>query len=345
LNHNVERLVAAAEASPPEPGPWRELLDELGLTPYCIQLCHWICELFCARFCVCVCTPPPIITEVGLIPANQIDSAGQAAGPSVPVSPTPNDDKPDGVGDHPYGGTTNIRGVFNIAGATQYKVEYATSTGGPWTGITTTLTDYKPVIGPPWLAKYTRAPVTGPWYDIAAMSPWDPDYLTDWLTSAVPDGLYYLKLTVRNAALTEFASPLVPVCIDNTIPTGPLPGGLPQITIQQGGQELGCCETVRQEGGDLTITVVGWDVNFGILTVEVYGGCGVSKKIYSKAYGGNTADTGAPAPGITFSWNPWNDGIKPCCYVVFFKIWDRAIVNNSWNGQHWNQNWMSVTIA
>lgn len=64
---NAERLVAAATASPPTPALWRELLDELKLTPYCIQLCHWICELVCHRFCVCVCPPSSdaVFTKIG----------------------------------------------------------------------------------------------------------------------------------------------------------------------------------------------------------------------------------------------------------------------------------------
>ena len=64
---NAERLIAAVMASPPAPGPWRELLDELKLTPYCIQLCHWICELACHRFCVCVCPPSSVavFTKIG----------------------------------------------------------------------------------------------------------------------------------------------------------------------------------------------------------------------------------------------------------------------------------------
>lgn len=64
---NAERLIAAVVASPPDPAAWRELLDELKLTPYCIQLCHWICELVCHRFCVCVCPPSSaaVFTKIG----------------------------------------------------------------------------------------------------------------------------------------------------------------------------------------------------------------------------------------------------------------------------------------
>jgi hypothetical protein len=334
-------------------GAWQQLVGDLKAEAFCHQLCHWLCLVRCQRVCELLCPPPPLITEVGFIPTAQIDSAGQAAGPSFPPGLTPADSKaPGGVGDHPYGGTTNIRGVFNIAGATQYKVEYATAPGGPWTAITTPVPDYR--FNPAWFPGsslpifiyYTRAPASGSdWYDIAAMGLAGPDYLTDWLTPSIQDGLYYLRLTARTAALTEFASPLVPACVDNTAPTGPLPGGRPQITIRQGDHELGCCESVTRDGGPLTITVQAEDVNFSSLSVDLYGGCGASTHIFGKTYDGNTADTGAPAPGIDITWDPWAADVEPCCYVIFFRIWDRAITNNAWHGGHENENWMSITIA
>jgi len=330
---------------------WRQVIGELEAGPFCHQLCHWLCQVRCRRVCELMCPPPPLITEVGFIPTSQIDSAGQAAGPSFPPGMTPADSKsPGAVGDHPYGGTTNIRGVFSIAGPAQYKVEYAPSPAGPWTAITTPVLDFR--LNPLWPAPgqqlynyYPRAPAPGSdWYDISAMGLAGADYLTDWLTPGTLDGLYYLRLTVRTAALTEFASPLVPVCVDNTAPTGP-GGGRPEITIKQGDHELGCCESVTRAGGPLTITIVAEDVNFSNLSVDLYGGCGASTNIFAKTYNGNTADTGAPAPGIDITWNPWTARVEPCCYVIFFRIWDRAIVNNSWSGGHGNENWMSITIA
>lgn len=343
----LRRLLAAVDAE--EADAWRQLINELDAGPFCHQLCHWLCLVSCRLVCELLCPPPPLITEVGFIATSQIDSAGQAAGPSFPPGLTPPDDKPAGVGDHPYGGTTNIRGVFDIASPTQYKVEYATAPSGPWTAITTPVPDYR--FNPAWppgpiFIFYTRAPATGSdWYDISAMGLAGPDYLTDWLTPAIPDGLYYLKLTVRTAALIEFASPLVPVCIDNTAPVGPLPGEKPEITVRQGDHLLGCCESVARDGGPLTITIEAWDVNFSNLSVDLYGGCGASTHIFDKTYNGNTADTGAPAPGINITWDPWAAGVEPCCYVIFFRIWDRAIIDNSWSGGHENENWLSITIA
>jgi hypothetical protein len=346
----LRRLVDAVDQQNVD--AWRQLLDEVKAGAFCHQLCHWLCLVRCRRVCELLCPPPPLITEVGFIPSSQIDGAGQAAGPSFPPGLTPFDNKPGGVGDHPYGGTTNIRGVFDIANPAQYKVEYATAPGGPWTAITTPVPDYR--FNPAWFPGsnlpifiyYTRAPASGSdWYDISAMGLAGPDYLTDWVTTAVPDGLYYLKLTVRTAALIEFVSPLVAVCVDNTAPTGPLPGGRPKITIRQGDHELGCCESVSRAGGPLTITIEAEDVNFSNLSVDLYGGCGATTNIFGKTYNGNTADTGAPAPGINITWDPWAAKVEPCCYVIFFRIWDRAITNNAWSGGHGNENWLSITIA
>jgi hypothetical protein len=135
------------------------------------------------------------------------------------------------------------------------------------------------------------------------------------------------------------------VVVDNTAPIGPAPGGRPGITIRQGDRTLDCCETVKRENGPLTITVEATDDNFSELAVSLKGGCGVGVSIFYKAYNGNLADTGAPAPGIDIVWDPWAAGVDPCCYVVFVDIYDRAIVNNSYSGRHANSNWHSITIA
>ncbi len=346
----VRRLIDAVDRE--DVDAWRHLVDELNAGPFCHQLCHWLCLVRCRLVCELLCPPPPLITKVGFIPTSQIDSAGQAAGPSFPPGLTPFDNKPGGVGDHPYGGTTNIRGVFDIASPAQYKVEYATGPAGPWNAITTPVPDYRfnpawfPGSNQPIFIYYTRAPASGSdWYDISAMGLAGADYLTDWLTTAVPDGLYYLKLTVRTAALVEFASPLVAACVDNTAPAGPLTGGKPKITIRQGDHELGCCESVSRAGGPLTITIEAEDVNFSSLSVDLYGGCGASTHIFGKTYNGNTADTGAPAPGIDITWDPWAARVEPCCYVIFFRIRDRAITGNAWGGGHENESWLSITIS
>ncbi|HXZ99433.1 MAG TPA: hypothetical protein VEK76_03710 [Candidatus Binatia bacterium] len=85
---NVERLVAVIGADPPTPVPWRQLLDELGLGPFCIQICHWLCELRCERFCRCVCPNPalnPWFTTVGYFDIySDIDSTTGLTNKSLP---------------------------------------------------------------------------------------------------------------------------------------------------------------------------------------------------------------------------------------------------------------------
>jgi len=291
--------------------------------------------------------PTVTITQVGNIPSSQIDSAGRAAGPSAEVGKTPDDDKPAGTGDHPFGGWANVRGVWSVAGPFQYKVEYATAPSGPWTPILTPIHDYRisATFPTPPFDFYNRVPTSDGWYLISEIGLDGLDYLTDWWTGSVADGLYYLKLTVRTAALVEFESPVVPALIDNTAPTGPAPGGRPSITIRQGDRELDCCDTVKREGGPLTITIEGTDDNFSSLSVDLEGGCGAAYPIYSKTYNGDTTDTGAPSPGIDITYDPWAAGVSSCCYVIYFRINDRAILNNYYSGGHGNSNWHSITIA
>jgi hypothetical protein len=321
---------------------WRSLIADLGLERFCHQLCHWLCFVRCRLVCRLLCPDPPLITEVGHIPTPQINAQGLASGPSVPAGHTPADDKPNGHGDHPFGGTTHIEGeYFSITGAIQYKVEWASNPAGPWNPILAPMPDLKWV---GFLQGYQRVPDSQGWYDVADIGLLGPTQLTDWSTPA-PDGLYYLRLTVRTASLTEYASPVVPVLVDNTAPTGPAPGGRPRITIRQGDRRLDCCETVTRAGGPLTITVEATDDDFSLLSVDLEGGCGASYPIYAKTYNGNTADTGAPAPGTDIVWDPWAADVSPCCYVMYVRIWDRAIVSNEYSQRHANSNWHSITIA
>jgi hypothetical protein len=340
----LRRLVDAVDRQDVE--AWRALIVELKLERFCHQLCHWLCTVRCRRVCRLLCPDPPLITEVAFIPSSQINPQGFGSGPSVPPGTTPPDNKPAGVGDHPFGGIAHIDGeYFSIAGVIQYKVEYAANVGGPWTPILAPVNDLRWVTVPtPHLVSYSRVPDAAGWYNVADIGLLGPTRLTDWSTPA-PDGLYYLKLTVRNAALAERSSPLVPALVDNTSPTGPAPGGRPQITIKQGNHTLDCCETVKREGGPLSINVIATDANFSSLSVDLEGGCGASFGIYSKTYNGNLADTGAPVPGIDITWDPWAAGVSPCCYVMYVRISDRAIVNNAWFGGHSNSNWHAITIA
>ena len=309
--------------------------------------------------CKLLCPPPPLITEVALIPTSQYTPGGPglglAEGPSFPPGPTPIDSKPAGVGDHPIGGLANIKGVFVIAAPFQYKVEFATNPAGPWTPIKTAVDDYRFNPGfppPPIFLYYTpRVPDVNGWYNVADMGLDGPDYLTDWHTPAAVNDQYYLKLTVRNAALTEFESPVVPVRVDNTAPTKPVIK-LQLQTPDGKRRDLGCCETVEQGKGNLVIiSLQASDANFSQISVNLLGGCGASFSIVdtggnslSKTYKGDITDTGYPVL-TEFAWDPWAAGISPCCYLIDVRISDRAVVSNFWSGGHGNENWQSITIA
>ena len=341
----LEQLLAAIDKEDEQ--AWKQLVERLKLQRYCHQLCHWLCGVRCRRVCRKMCPPPPMITKVSEIPVSQINPQGLGSGPSVPPGLTPADNKPAGDGDHPFGGTAHIEGNFlGVAGAVAYKVEWASDpVNGPWTPILTPMDDERIDLGPPiTIQNYQRVPDGAGWYAVAEIGLLGPTQLTDWSTPG-PDGLYYLRLTARNGGGTEFASALVPILVDNTAPVGPAPGGRPRIDIRQGDRVLGCCETVKRDGGPLTITVEATDDNFGVLGVDLEGGCGVGIGIFSKSYNGNLADTGAPAPGIDIPWDPWAAGVEPCCYVIYVRIYDRAIVNNAYSGRHSNSNWHSITIA
>jgi hypothetical protein len=130
---NVERLIAAAEAVPPTPVPWRELLDELELTPYCIQICHWICELICRRFCVCVCPPTSvaIFTKIGNL-FYEFDVASGLGGNGLTLADN-----------RAFYSSLQLNGGFGLvpgAPQIQYRFEWApTDVNGnptsPWTAV------------------------------------------------------------------------------------------------------------------------------------------------------------------------------------------------------------------
>lgn len=302
---------------------------------YWHQLCHWLCSVKCRLVCRTMCPTLPSITKVGLIPATHISPAGYASGPSVPAGPTPTDSfSPGPYGHHPFGGSTHIEGsIFGVANVEAYKVEWASAPAGPWEPMMNPVDDFDLAT----LTDYQRSPGLGGWFAVAEMG----IYLTslaNWSTPA-PDGLYYLKITVRNTIAAEFESGLVPALVDNT------PPGEFSVEITQRGEKLPCCAEVTKDGGPLTITVVGQDANFEGLSISLRGGCNASYPVYSKTYDGNVADTGAPPPGITFSYDPWAAGVEPCCYVLEVVVSDRAIVTNTLWAHHVVSSVHSITIA
>ncbi len=71
----------------------------------------------------------------------------------------------------------------------------------------------------------------------------------------------------------------------------------------------------------------------------------MSYPVFSKSYDENVLDTGAPLPGIAFTYDPWAAGVEPCCYVLEVVVEDRAIVNNTAYARHGVSSVQSITIA
>src|SRR5262249_43923836 len=90
---------------------FNDLLVKNKWQRFCHQICHFICFIRCRLVCKRFCPPPPLITEVSFIPTSQIDVSGYGSGPSFGSAATQADNKPAGIGDHPFGASTNIRGV------------------------------------------------------------------------------------------------------------------------------------------------------------------------------------------------------------------------------------------
>ena len=60
---------------------------------------------------------------------------------------------------------------------------------------------------------------------------------------------------------------------------------------------------------------------------------------------GTSCVTGAPTPGITFTYDPWAADVEACCYVLEASVVDRVINNNTVYGAHHVTSVHSITIA
>jgi hypothetical protein len=100
------------------------------------------------------------------------------------------------------------------------------------------------------------------------------------------------------------------------------------------------------------VTVQAFDPNMSQIAVTARGNSGLSVPVVSitatplsKTYNGNIADQGYVVP-TEFLWDPWSDpNIVPCCYLVYVEVWDRTIINSSWNGGHYNAGWEAIEIG
>ncbi len=358
---------------------WNEFLKKNKLEIFCHQLCILLCAWRCKRKCFELCPPNPLITHVGSILVSQINSLGYANGPSDPIgfvgSPVP----ANGIGDHPFGGLVELKGIFNMPTATEYLVEISSNFAGPYTPILVGPqfgSDYFPIQPPPpvppdppfpgvgWIlnqhfrSRSQSVGVDPGWFKINQICDSEGGRLTTgdkrlmmWPTSA-PDGVFYLRLSVRDGINTRISSPQV-VRLDNT---GPFPLPRPTISLQlqksDGTLVPLKCGKVRKGDGLILITIHAFDPNLNSVSVTARGNSGLSVPVVSttmvplsKTYNGNIADQGYILP-TQFLWDPWNDpNIVPCCYLIYVEINDRTIINNAYNGGHFNSGWEAIEIG
>jgi hypothetical protein len=355
-----------------DPKAWQTVITQNELRRFCHQLCHIFCHWNCRRKCRLFCPEKPIITRVGSIPVDQIDANGFGNGPSVPPFHVGARDLSVGRGDHPFGASIWLMGMFNLSTATEYLVEVST-TGAPGS--------YTPVIVP-WvegynvncginpvppchinLKRYQSTGVDPGWFKVSEI--FDSDggptaggekTLLYWPSSGLADGKYYLRLSVRDGAVTRVSDPQV-VQLDNT---GPFPLPRPTISLQLQKADgtrspLKCGSVKKEEGLLIVVTVHAYDPHYSRVLVSALGNSNASTSLIdttstplSKTYSGNPADQGYPVP-TEFLWDPWNDPTiqqyKNCCWIVYVEVWDRAILNDYYGGGHYNVGWEAIEIG
>jgi hypothetical protein len=360
---------------------WNKEIKRHNLDLYCYQLCILLCSLRCKRRCYKVCPPAPLITRVGSIPVSQIDGLGFGHGPSIQPGLVQGDNPAGGIGDHPFGGVAELRGIFNMPTVTEYLVELSsTGPGGPYNPIIVgpqggydvfplqpppPVPPDPPFPGPGWILFQhyrTRSQSVGPdpgWFQLNQLCdsdggrlPTGEKVLMTWPTP-LPDGDYYLRLRVRDAAMNVRVSSPQIVRVDNT---GPFPLPRPTITLQlekkDGTRVPLKCGKVRKGDGLIIVTIHAFDPNMSSIAVTARGNSNLSVPVVditatplSKTYNGNIADQGYLVP-TEFTWDPWSDpNIVPCCYLVYVEINDRAILNNSYSGGHYNAGWEAIEIG
>ena len=363
----LKRLLAIIAAE--DVKAWQEELKRLELGRFCYQLCHVLCRTRCRRKCHELCPPAPLITNVGSIPTpSQVGAQGFGNGEGVPPANVPFPNPAGGVGDHPFAGTPTVKGIFNMPTATQYKLEISDSPSGTFNEIAVPVVGRNYISSFPWVVSVTRNPSGGAdpgWYDVSAIADSDggpnaigEKRLLDWPTGALADGIYYLRLRVRDGGGTERVSAVQVVQTDNTAP--PTPVITLELLTPAGDLELLKCGKVKKGSGLIRITVQAYDPNFSTLSVAAQGNSSLSVPVVAvpegsppgtlpvplaKTYNGNLADQGYPTP-TSFIWDPWSDPrIVPCCYVVRIDIRDRALSSNVWAGGHGNAGWEALEIG
>jgi len=380
----TKRLCAILESGKVE--DWNKEIASAKLQAYCYQLCVILCVECCGERCHKVCPPDPLITRVANIPIAQIDALGFGHGPdALHTGAVPVDNPAAGVGDHPFGAAVELWGIFNYPTATEYLVEVASAPGGPYSpilvgpqfgydtiGFASGVQDQPPPPVPPdpvfppfttfeYFRNRSQSTGVDPgWFQINQIQDSDGGRLTTgekvlltWQTPPPADGVYYLRLRVRDAAkVTRVSSPQI-VRLDNT---GPFPTPRPIITLQlqkpDGTLVPLKCGKVHKGDGLILVTIQAYDPNMSAIAVTARGNSGLSVPVVSttavplsETYNGIIANEGYVVP-TSFLWDPWSDpNIVPCCYLVYVEVWDRAILNGYWSGGHYNAGWEAIEIG
>jgi hypothetical protein len=358
----VRNLLAIFDAE--DVDAWNKWVRENDFQRFCHQLCHFLCDVRCKLVCRDLCPAKPLITRVGSIPISQISPGGLGNGPSIPPFHVGFPNPPAGYGDHPFGGSVWLMGVFNMPTATEYLVEVSsTGPGGSYDPvIVASVQGYNWINSFPYISPCTRFPSPNPdpgWFKISEICDSDggPDALGEktllyWPTGGLPDGLYHLRLRVRNGVTTRVSGPQ-PVYLDNT---GPFPLPRPTISLQlqkpDGTRSPLKCGQVKKGEGLIVVTIHAYDPHYAGVSVTARGNSGLSVAVVdtsstplSKTYNGNLLDQGYTVP-TEFLWDPWNDpNIVPCCYLVYVEINDRTIINDHYSGGHYNAGWEAIAIG
>jgi len=368
----VARFLAITESEDIE--AWNELIKKYKLEAFCLQLCVLLCSLTCKKRCHKVCPPKPLITRVGSIPVDQITSLGFGNGPGVPPYQV---GAPDFVttGNHPFGASVWLMGVFNYPAATQYMVEIADDPTGPYAAIDgVPVPGYNPNPSPPPpnidIPAPGRLPVpaSGGWYNISEIPSSDggpvgnnEKTLMYWPSASVADGVHYLRLQVRDGVGTTRVSSPQTVVIDNSGPF-PLPRPTIKLELQKADGTIKPlkCGKVHKGDGFILVTIHAFDPNLSGVSVTARGNSGLEVPVegiplplfpggsvvpLSKFYNGSLTEKGYTVP-TSFVWDPFSDPrYVPCCYLVYVEVNDRTILNNSYSGGHYNSGWEAIEIG
>jgi hypothetical protein len=281
-------------------------------------------------------THPPIIETVGSMSITKINSIGLANGTA------------DLVGfsaiDSPFGGIVVITGhianstdISAGAAALKYRVQVSNDNGVTWQNLNNSFdVSRTQLLDGSWsfLPSITQSVDADNYYtyreDLVGSSGnaqifVSGNVLGRWNTGGL-NGLWKIRIEVKDAANTIFVSSPINIQLDNVPPTA-------EINITSGGGA--CADFVS--GTQISGTYAATDVHFGTVSISVepvpdppaspgtfkLDGIATSSRSYPVL-----PTTGNPAG----TWSLDTTGMPKCGYVIRLHVWDRTIVNSGWVG-------------